>query len=200
VARPARRSPWTRLILTLAALASVLAGYYLGQYWQRRPLADLSAVIYPAGQSVEYPAGLGIIDTDTDAKGPWRLFLPADTRVTECAQLLRHYASVFNRLAVWPEIQANLRLSVLAYDQPDAAAATAFTAGVSWAEVFSAGPQELDALSRQLGILPDHASWCSATVANAVLVAPDQKRWALIPYEQAAIMAHNISTIIAFVE
>jgi len=199
VARTARRSPGIRLILTLAALASVIAGYYLGQYWQRRPLADLSAVVYPAGQPVEYPAGMGM-DADADTSGPWRLFLPADTRVAECGRLLRHYANVFNRLAVWPEIQSNLRLSVLAYDRPDADAITAFTGGVSWAEVFSAEPQRLDPLSRQLGILPDQAAWCSETAANAVLVAPDQKRWALIPHEQAAIMAHNISTIIAFVE
>ena len=118
-------------------------------------------------------------------------------RMRAAAAPLRH---VFNRLAAWPEIQSNLRLSVLAYDQPDADAITAFTGGVSWAEVFSAEPQRLDPLSRQLGILPDQAAWCSETAANAVLVAPDQKRWALIPHEQAAIMAHNISTIIAFVE
>jgi len=188
-----------RLILTLAALASVIAGYYLGQYWQRRPLADLSAVVYPAGQAVDYPADL-FIDAGTDKPTPWRLFVSADTRETECDRLLRHYGLVFNRLAARPKIQENLRLSVLAYDQPDGAAVQAFTGGVNWAEVLSAQPQQLDALSRQLGILPDRAAWCSATAANAVLVAPDQRRWALIPFEQAAIMARNISTIIAFVE
>ena len=199
MARPTRRSPGTRLILIIAALASVIVGYYLGQYWQRRPLADVSAVVYPTGQAVEYPPGLGL-NADADTPGPWRLFLPADTRVAGCKQLLRHYATVFNRLAVWPEIQANLRLSVLAYDRPDAAAVTAFTGGVDWVEVFSAGPQRLDPLTRELGIRPDHSNWCSDNAANAVLVAPDHRRWALIPREQAAIMARNISTIIAFVE
>jgi hypothetical protein len=199
VAGPARRGPGVRLILTLAALASVIAGYYLGQYWQRRPLADLSAVVYPAGRLVDFPADL-FVDASDGAPGPWRLFLPADTREAECSRLVRHYASVFNRLAAWPEIQANLRLSVLAYDWPNDDAAQAFTGGVNWAEVLSAPQQQLDALSQQLGILPDRANWCSATAANAVLIAPDHRRWALIPYEQAAIMARNISTIIAFVE
>ena len=199
MARPTRRAPGIRLILTLAALASVIAGYYLGQYWQRRPLADLPAVVYPAGQLVDYPAEL-FTDAGDGAPGPWRLFIVADTREAECERLLRHYGLVFNRLAARPKIQANLRLSVLAYDQPDNDAARAFTGGVNWAEVLSAPPQELDALSQQLGILPDHASWCSAAAANAVLIAPDHRRWALIPHEQAAIMANNISTIIAFVE
>jgi hypothetical protein len=194
-----RRSPGTRLILTLAALASVIVGYYLGQHWQRRPLADLSAVVYPAGQPVEFPSGLNI-DRDPEAPAPWRLFLAADTRVPECVRLMRHYATVFNRLAAWPTIQENLRLTVLAYDRPDAPAVTAFSGGVAWAEVLSADPQQLEPLSRQLGILPGQDAWCGETGANAILVAPDRKRWALIPYEQAAIMARNISKIIAFVE
>ena len=192
-----RRSAGTRLILILAALASVIAGYYLGQYWQRRPLAGLSAVLYPAGQAVDYPAGL-ITDPGTDS--PWRLFLAADTRAPECEQLLRHYVLVFNRLAAWPEIQRNLRLSLLAHDQPDRAAITDFTTGVDWVEVISAAPEPLGRLGAQLGIQPDPKAWCSPLTGNAVLVAPDKKRWALIPYEQAAIMARNIRTIIAFVE
>lgn len=199
MAKATRHRPGTRLILTLAALASVIAGYYLGQYWQRRPLAGLSAVIYPAGQAVDYPAGLPI-PGDPDTPAPWRLFLVADTGVAQCSQLLRHYANVFNRLAVRPRIQENLRLSMLAYDQPDAAGVLRFTGGVGWAEVVSADPQLLDRLSRQLGILPSQDAWCSGTASNAVLVAPNQKRWALIPNEQAAMMARNISTIITFVE
>ena len=197
--KPTRRGPGTRLILTLAALASVIAGYYLGQYWQRRPLAGLSAVLYPAGQHVDYSTA-PVISTDPDEPLPWRLFVAAETGVAECSQLLRHYAHVFNRLAAWPDIQGRLRLTVLAYDQPDAAAVSRFTGGVSWAQVISTDPQQLDLLSHQLGILPGRDAWCTATAANAILVAPDQKRWALIPYEQAAMMARNISTIIAFVE
>jgi hypothetical protein len=194
-----RHSPGKRLIITLSALASVIVGYYLGQHWQRRPLAELTAVVYPAGQPVQYPPGL-VIDSDPDMPPPWRLFLAADTRVAECVGLMWHYATVFNRLAASPTIQDNLRLTVLAYDRPDAAAVTAFTGGVEWAEILNADPQQLEPLSRQLGILPDPDAWCGETGANAVLVAPDRKRWALIPYQQAAMMARNISTIIAFVE
>ena len=197
--RSGRRGPGARLVLTLAALASIIVGYYLGQYWQRRPLADLSAVVYPAGQSVEYPPGLGL-DSNLEASPVWRLFLAADTRVPECVRLIRHYAIVFNRLAAWPTIQENLRLTVLAYDGPDATAVTAFSGGVQWAEILSADPRQLDGLSRQLGILPAQDAWCTETGTNAILVAPDGKGWALIPYEQAAMMARNISTIIAFVE
>jgi hypothetical protein len=197
--RSGRRNPGTRLILTLTALASVIIGYYLGQHWQRRPLGDLSAVVYPAGQPVDYPRGLGI-DSNPEAPSPWRLFLAADTRVAECVRLMRHYAIVINRLAAWPTIQKNLRLTVLAYDQPDATAVTAFSGGVEWAEILSADPQQFEPLSRQLGILPGQDAWCGETGTNAILVSPDRKRWALIPYERAAMMARNISTVIAFVE
>lgn len=194
-----RRGPGKRLVLILAALASIVAGYYLGQYWQRRPLAELTAVVYPAGRRIDYPADLGI-DNDPGVSTPWRLFLAVDTGAPACSRLLRHYASVINRLAAWPEIQAQLRLTVLAYDRPDAAAVTAFSGGASWAEVLSAETQSLDRLSGQLGILPDPGNWCAETQANAILVAPDRTSWALIPHEQAAMMAHNIRTIIAFVE
>ncbi len=191
--------PAKRLVLTLAALAAVIGGYYLGQYWQRRPLADLTAVVYPADRTVEYPASLDL-DRAPAADAPWRLFLVANSREPACQQLLRHYAIVFNRLAAWPRIQETLRLSVLAYDRPDAETITAFTGGVTWAEVVSAAPDRLDLLSAQLGIRPDPQTWCSPAAGNAVLVAPNGTRWALIPYEQAAMMARNIRTIIEFVE
>lgn len=197
--RPGRRNPGRRLILTLAALASLIVGYYLGQHWQRRPLADLSAVVYPAGQAVDYPADLDLTRDPGDAS-PWRLIVAADTRAAACTRLLHHYALVFNRLAAWPRIQERLRLTLLAFDHPDADAISRFTAGATWAEVISADPEALNRLGEQLGISPDPNSWCSPATANAVLVAPDDRRWALIPYEQAAIMAHNIRTIIAFVE
>jgi hypothetical protein len=195
-----RRRPGTRLLLTLAALASVIVGYYLGQYWQRQPLADLSAVFYPSGQKVDYPPALGLAEDAGARSGTWRLFLVADTRAAECRQLMRHFATVFNRMAPSPQIQAHLRLTLLAYDRPEPAAVTAFTGGVTWVEVVSAEREQLDTLSAQLGILPNPGGWCSATAANSILVAPDQTRWALIPYEQAAIMARNILTLIDFVE
>lgn len=197
--RPGRRNPGRRLILTLAALASLIVGYYLGQHWQRRPLADLSAVVYPAGQSVDYPADLDLTGDPGDASH-WRLIVAADTRVAACTRLLHDYALVFNRLAAWPRIQERLRLTLLAFDHPDADAISRFTAGATWAEVISADPEALKRLGEQLGISPDPNRWCSPATANAVLVAPDDRRWALIPHEQAAIMAHNIRTIIAFVE
>lgn len=197
--RADRRSPRTRLILTLAALASLIGGYYAGQYWQRRPLADLSAILYPAGRPVDYPAGLGI-DTGSGANGPWRLFVVADTRATQCRELVRHFASVINRLAAWPQIQARLRLTLLAYDRPDAQAVAAFSGGTAWLEVVSADPASLDLLSAQLGITPGGSGWCEGEQSNGILVSPNHAAWALIPHEQAAIMADNIRTLIAFLE
>ncbi len=194
-----RRRPRTRLILTLAALASLVGGYYAGQYWQRRPLADLSAVVYAVGRPIAYPAALAIgVENGTAAL--WRLFLVADTRAVACRDLLWHYASVLNRLAAWPDAQDRLRVTLLAYDRPDAAAIDAFRDGVGWLEVVTGSPAELDSVSEQLGILPHGEPWCSPQQANAILVAPDRTAWALIPYEQPAIMAHNIRTIVSFVE
>lgn len=196
MALPIRRSPRARLVLILVALASLIGGYYAGQYWQRRPLADLSAVVYPSGRAVVYPAAFGTDDTQQN----WRLFLSADTQAPTCRVLLRHYATVFNRLAAWPTIQERLRLTVLAYDQPDPAAIAAFGGSVGWLEVLSAEPRQLDRLAAELGLLPLGGDWCSAHQASSVLVAPDRRAWALIPYESPAVMALNIRTIIEFVE
>ena len=192
-----RRGRGARLVVTLAALASLIAGYYAGQYWQRRPLADLSAVVYPTGQRIDAIDDLTALAGADEA---WRLFLVADTRAPACAALLRHFAQVFNRLAAWPDIQAKLRLSVLAYDEPDKAAITAFTAGVSWAEVVSADPQQLAQLTQELGIAPGGTDWCGENQRTGVLVSPARRRWALLPYEPAPAMARNLQRIIAFVE
>ena len=194
--RSSRRAPGRRLALTVAALASLIVGYYLGQHWQRKPLADLSAIVYPAGRTVEYPDVLAIGSGDD----LWRLFLVADTRDGQCRQVMRHFAAVVNRLAAWPKTQERLRLTVLAYDQPDESAADEFAGSVSWVEVISGDPADLDRLSGQLGIAPGGLDWCNSYQASTILVAPDRTAWALIPYEQAAIMAHNISSIVAFVE
>ncbi len=192
-----RRGPGIRLLLILAALASVIAGYYLGQHWQRRPLAELSATLYPAGRPLEITAGVNL---DTETQPPWRLFLSADTRDARCATLLRHYAMVINRLAAWPDIQSRLRLTLLAHDQPDVAGVDAFSAGVDWVEVIAADRESLARLSSRLGLMSEAEAWCTDSGASAVLVSPELMQWALIPYQQAAIMAHNIRTIIAFVE
>ena len=194
-----RRGPGRRLVLTLAALASVIVGYYLGQWWQRQPLSDLSAIVYPNGRPVTYPAEIRLPDPDEDSR-LWRLFVVGDTRATACGELLRHYALVINRLAHRPKLQPRLRLTLLAYDQPDTTARAAFAGAADWVEVLSAPPPVMDALIGQLGIAPAADGWCTATQDSAILVAPDAVAWALIPYEQTAIMAHDIATIIDFVE
>jgi hypothetical protein len=35
---------------------------------------------------------------------------------------------------------------------------------------------------------------------NGILVDPDQRRWALIPYEEPKTMAYNLQAVIQFVE
>ena len=195
----ARRGPGRRLILTLAALGALIVGYYLGQYWQRQPLGELSAIMYPNGQAIEYPVELTALQAQA-GKQNWRLFVSADTRAAACVDLLRHYATVINRLAAQPDIQQRLRLTLLAYDQPEKAAIDSFTRGLSWVDVLGAPAPVLDRLSTQLGIQRSSPDACTPTQANAVLVAPDAVAWALIPHGQAAIMARDIRTIIAFVE
>ena len=191
--------PQTRLLLTLVALTTLIVGYYLGQYWQRQPLQELSAVVYPDGSKLRYPAELGIPAANNETCC-WRLFISVDTRHAECETLLHHYTLVINRLAAHPQIQQNLRLTTLAFDTPSQASIEAFRAQRDWVEVISAEPEMLDALTQDLGIAPLTNNWCEPIEANAILVAPNQRRWALIPHEQAAIMAHNIRTVIEFVE
>ena len=88
---------------------------------------NLSAVVYPAGRQIVSPRiwrsrrGTCLIRM---APVPGRRYSrPA------CSRLLDRTSFVFNRLAARPSIQARLRLSVLAYDRPDAVAQQAFTAG-----------------------------------------------------------------------
>lgn len=193
-----RRGPRARLLLTLAALASLIVGYYLGQAWQRRPLDALSAIVYPTPRLVDYgelltPAPLG-------ADESWRLFVVADTTAPHCAELLRHHALVHNRLAAHAGIQKQLRLTLLAYDDPDDDQVARFAGALPWLDVIAATPQALGELSAQLGIQPLTDDWCSPLQSNAVLVSPAREAWALVPHEAPVIMARNITTIIEFVE
>lgn len=194
-----RHGPGRRLTLTLVALATLITGYYLGQRWQRLPLTDLSALVYPNGMAIDYPDAIAARITD-DARRPWRLFVTGDTRAPACRALLKHYALVINRLAPYPAIQSRLRLSMLAFDTPTPDVMAEFRAGLPWVDVIEAPADQLDRFSAELGIRPVGSNWCEPTQANAILVSPGDVAWALIPYGQAAIMAHDIRTLIDFVE
>lgn len=194
-----RRSRGARLLLILAALTSLTVGYYFGQVWQRKPLQGLTAIVYSEGLPIAFPAGLEPPPSDGAAE-PWRLIVAVDSRADACRELLRHHTLVRNRLAAWPDIQNRLRLTLLAYDRPDATAAVAFTGSADWIEVLSGEPTALAQLTADLGIRPSGQDWCTPLQSNAILVAPNRVAWALIPHEQASIMAHNIQTLIAFVE
>lgn len=196
-ARP-RRPGWARLLLISAALASLIGGYYLGQHWQRQPLAELSAVVYPHGRPVDFPTTAGIIAEASD-DAPWRILVATNLEIDACRDLLRHFALVRNRLAGWPDIQHRLRLTLLDF----APAATRELEGLiagDWMERPPLARAELERLAATLGILPDAAGWCGPGQDNSILVAPDLHRWALLPLEQPAIMADNIATIVQFVD
>lgn len=197
--RRSRRRPWLRFALVAAALLSLLVGYYLGQYWQRRGLGELSATVYPVGRPLDYPAGLPLTPGDADARR-WRLFVTADTREDACRDLLQHFALVMNRLAAWPGVQPRVRVTLLAYDAPDATAIQRFSGLAGWSEVVSAPPAMLDALAAQLGILPLGADWCAGPQGSGVLVSPRREAWALLPADTPAATAQNLASIIGFVE
>ena len=184
--------------MVLLASLTLVVGYYLGQAWQRQPLNALSAVVYPDGKAVAYPADFAIGSDDTNA--PWRLVMAVDTRAADCEDLLRHLVLVHNRLAGWPRIQQRFRPTLMAYDQPDQTHAESFLAGSDWVDLVSASAARMDSFAAELGISPDQGTICTPAGTNGVLIAPGGQRWALVPYEQAAIMAHNIATIIQFVE
>ena len=196
--RPTRRSPRARWLLTLAALVALIAGYYLGQTWQRQPLDQLSAVVYTDGQRVTFPAELGL--DPADEPSPWRLFLVVDTREPACRSALPQFGLMMNRLAAWPKIQERVRLTVLAFDAPPDVEARDFRGGATWIDVVSADRVALEELSADLGIRPDGTRWCAPTGLNGVLVDPAGRRWALIPYEEPKTMAHNVQAVIQFVE
>ncbi|MCB1774623.1 MAG: hypothetical protein KDI88_13490 [Gammaproteobacteria bacterium] len=190
------RTPRARLLLTLAALASLLVGYYAGQYWQRQTLADISAVVYPSGRAIDFELHPDL----SDATPAWRLFVNVDTSSDDCRRLVRDYAFVRNRLASAPAIQQRLRLALLAYDQPTETQAGALNDDADWIDVIVASPGALDRLAAELGNLPTSTTWCDHHQGNAILVSPQREAWALIPYELPEAMAHNVRTIIEFVE
>lgn len=194
-----RRGPGKRLLLTLAALASLIVGYYLGQSWQRQPLDGLSAVVYPNGKRIELAADT-FSDSANDDVRPWRLFTTVDTDRAACRELRDDYALVINRLAHRPALQARVRVAMLAYDRPDAQAGSGFATAYPWLDLIAIAAPQRDRLAAELGILPTTDDWCRGPQASAILVAPDAVAWALIPHEQADIMAHNIITLIDFVE
>lgn len=192
---PRLRRPAARLALTLLALATLVVGYYLGQFWQRRALHDLTAVVYPSGRPLALAEDL--VPAADDA---WRLFVAGDTRAEACGQLLRDYAFARNRLAAAPTIQARLRVVLLAFDGPSADARERLADGAAWIDVIAPAPDMLEALAGELGILPTGSAWCTGPAASAVLVSPRLEAWALIPHEPPAAMARNIRGIIEFVE
>ena len=193
-----RRSPRARLLLTAAALIALIAGYYLGQFWQRQGLDQLSAVVFRDGKRVAYPESLAL-DPGPDDR-VWRLFLVVDTGRDDCLAAIRRFGLMINRLAAWPDIQPRVRVSMLAYDRPSLTRAEQLRGGAPWLEIVSAPASDLDRVSGPLGLLPDPARWCAPSQLNGILVDPDQRRWALIPYEDPKTMAYNVQAVIQFVE
>ena len=193
-----RHSPRARLLLTLAALGALLVGYYLGQYWQRQPLSRLSAVVFEDGKPIELPSSLSLT---TSAEAPvWRLFVAVNTQVDACRGAMRRLGLMMNRLAAWPKIQARVRVTALAFDNPTAEQVDAFAAGATWIDTVAIPKPELERLASDLGIQPDTSRWCAPTELNSILVAPNHTRWALIPYEYPETMAYNVQAVIQFVE
>lgn len=192
---PGMRRPTTRLGLTLLALATLIAGYYLGQYWQRRPLQDLTAVVYASGRPLALPE-----DRFPPGDDAWRLFVAGRPASPACAGLLRDYAFVRNRLAAVPGVQARLRVVMITVDgsgdDPDDGPA----AGADWIDLLAIPHSTADRLAGELGLGPNGSATCTGEDAAGILVSPRQEAWARIPYEQPAAMARNIRGVIEFVE
>jgi hypothetical protein len=192
---PALRRPTARLALTLVALATLIAGYYLGQYWQRQPLQDLSAVVYDSGRPLALPE-----DRFPPGEDAWRLFVTGDTTAAACADLLRDFGFARNRLAAVPDIQARLRLVMIAFDDAVDGRGDRLAGGSDWIDVIRPTAGERDRLAGELGILPTGSVACTGTDATAVLVSPRHEAWARVTHEQPAAMARNIRSVIEFVE
>jgi hypothetical protein len=193
-----RHGPRVRLTLTAAALAALIVGYYLGQHWQRQPLDGLSAIVYPDGQPIDWPEGLD--PAADEASRIWRLFLVADRKAADCQAAMRRFGLMMNRLAAWPTIQSRVRLTVITTDPPGDPDSESLAAGAAWMDVVRTNPVDRERLVAGLGLRPDPARPCTPEQLNSILVAPDQRRWALIPFEEPSRMAFNVQAVIQFVE
>ena len=188
-----------RLVVTLAALLSLIVGYYLGQQWQRQPLVDLSATVFANGIAIDYPDGLQRPDSFIDADA-WRLFMAFDSRIPACKERLQQALLAMNRLASRPDLQGRTRLTLLLYNDAGSATRDGLRGSDERIEILAGNAAELDEITGRIGTLPLPSRWCAADAGGLALVSPDHEAWALLPWERPASMAHNIATIVEFLE
>lgn len=197
--RDRRRTGGKRLVITLAALLSLIIGYYLGQQWQRQPLTDLSATVYANGVAIDYPKGLerpaGFHDVDA-----WRLFMAFDARMPACSERLQQALLAVNRLAPQTTLQARTRLTLLLYNDSEGGVREGLRGERDRIEIITGSNTDLDTITGRVGTLPLRSRWCAADAGGLALISPQHEAWALIPWETPAAMAHNIATIVEFLE
>ena len=179
------RSRFSRFRLIVAALATVIAGYYLGQLYQQHRWKQQGIRVLDNPVRLEQP-GLS---------GHWTLLIPGEPDPS-CEQLLREFTQTVNRLAAWPKLQSRIRLHLLASRAPAGQSLWHF---VPWASVQWSEPPARRELLQQLGFAQTAPPWCGAD-AHLALTGPDQRLYALVTLDKPSRMAESLRQLIDTLE
>lgn len=182
---PRQRS---RFRIVVAALATVLVGYYLGQVYQQHRLQQQGITLLddpvPVSKEIRLPLS-----------GHWTLMLPGEADAA-CEQLLRSMVQMVNRLAASPKLQAQIRLRLLATHAPGSKSLWHF---VPWASVLYLGRDERSRLLESLQLQPLKAGSCGPS-AQLALTGPDMRLYAHLRLDKPARMADSLRQLIETLE
>lgn len=192
--RPPRNGSMRRLVLIMAALATLLVGYYLGNQYQFGNLQSLQAIVLDQPVEVDPLLLPQALREQREAQPGWLILLAGDLKTPACEQLLQHYVQVHNRLAGESQLQNGLQLALL---QSSDAQPTPVWQHVRWANAYALPKEQLLKLTGTLGISPIGTRWCQDVQANAALIGPDDLQRAILPQAKAAETAEAISTLAA---
>jgi hypothetical protein len=185
------RTPLQRVALILAALSTLLLGYYLGNLYRLDELKQHGAV--PLDQALpldtaDLPDSLRQSLNDTQQ---WVIFLAGEPGQA-CDRLFDQYVEVYNRLAAYPKIQSRLHLALLTTASDEHHPWPVY----DWAKVYRLTPAQRDKLTSAAGIAPIGNRWCQDVQATAALAGPGASVRALLPLDKPAEMAESLRLII----
>lgn len=187
-----RRSRFNHFFLIIAALGVLLLGYYLGNRYQYAELRNLPIELYPEPIVVD-AAYLPDELSQKAEQGHWLILLSGIPHAA-CDALLRHYLEVYNRLAVYPEVQKKLYLALLSDREVQA---SLLWQHMAWAQVYPMEAANHQQLFAALQLPPIGNRWCQDVQATTALLSPDRQHYASLPLDEPQQMVKNLQALIS---
>lgn len=174
-----RRRP-SRFRLIVAALATVLVGYYLGQLYQQSRFESRGIELIDQPQTVRTAARLPL-------DGYWTLVLPGEPGAG-CEQALQALVETYNRLADAPKLQKTLRIRLLS-TRP--AGEDSLWNYFSWSSVLYLESGQHGEVMRALSLPPQTDLQCTRATRLA-LIGPNRRLYAHVHLDKPARMAESL--------